>query len=371
MGDLTDLEIDRPTRSATQLARDRITRLMALVRRYPDAVELDDQKQPARKGIILLLDADASAIATARQLGFVATASEDMGNLDLSVAELAVPQGMSLRRALATLRKALPDRTITADQIHFRSGAVSVVQAASTTPPLPSIATKVGVIDGGVAPVVPTADAKGFAKGSVTPSDHGTAIASLLRHAGVTRIVSADVYGSDPAGGNALAIARALDWMTGQKVPVISISLVGPRNPLLERAVAVTRRQGAVLVAAVGNDGPSAPPAFPASYTQVVAVTGVDGRDRALIEAGRALHLDYAAPGADMKALDRQGKTHAVRGTSFAAPLVAARIAAALDRGVDSGKLRATIDLEAQDLGKKGPDKTFGRGLLCGNCRPR
>jgi subtilisin family serine protease len=139
----------------------------------------------------------------------------------------------------------------------------------------------------------------------------------------------------------------------------------------LERAVAATRRQGAVLVAAVGNDGPSAPPAFPASYTQAVAVTGVDGRDRALIEAGRALHLDYAAPGADMKALDRQGKTQAVRGTSFAAPLVAARIAAALDRGVDSGKLRATVDSEAQDLGKKGPDRMFGRGLLCGNCRPR
>ena len=159
--------------------------------------------------------------------------------------------------------------------------------------------------------------------------------------------------------------------MTGQKVPVISISLVGPRNPLLERAVGAARRKGAVLVAAVGNDGPSAPPAYPASYRQVVAVTGVDGRNRALIEAGRALHLDYAAPGADMKALDRRGNSRSVRGTSFAAPLAAARIAAALDRGVRSDALRAAVDAEARDLGKKGPDKVFGRGLLCGACRPR
>ncbi len=43
-----------------------------------------------------------------------------------------------------------------------------------------------------------------------------------------------------------------------------------------------------MIVAAVGNDGPSARPAYPASYPGVLAVTGVDGRNRALIEAGRA-----------------------------------------------------------------------------------
>ena len=77
------------------------------------------------------------------------------------------------------------------------------------------------------------------------------------------------------------------------------------------------------IVAAVGNDGPAAPPAYPASYASVIAVTGVDGHDRALIEAGRALHLDYAAPGADMKAASAKGRAVAVRGTSFAVPFVA------------------------------------------------
>ena len=119
------------------------------------------------------------------------------------------------------------------------------------------------------------------------------------------------------------------------------------------------------MVAAVGNDGPAAPPAYPASYPGVIAVTGVDGRNRALIEAGRATHLDYAAPGADMLAVNAAGKWVRVRGTSYAAPLVAARAAAALS----GDNVTAALDREAVDLGRKGPDSTYGRGLLCGSCR--
>ncbi len=63
-----------------------------------------------------------------------------------------------------------------------------------------------------------------------------------MRGAGVRNIYAADVYGRDPAGGGALAIARALNWLAAKKMRVISISLVGPRNPLLERAFADTLR---------------------------------------------------------------------------------------------------------------------------------
>lgn len=179
------------------------------------------------------------------------------------------------------------------------------------------------------------------------------------------RIAVADVYGADPAGGNALAISRALDWLIGLRTRVISISLVGPNNPLLAQAIAAARRRGTLVVAAVGNDGPAAPPTYPASYPGVIAVTGVDGRNRALIEAGRALHLDYAAPGADMVAANAAGRWVRVRGTSYAAPLVAARAAAVLS----SDGAIAALDREAVDLGRKGADSTYGRGLLCGSCR--
>ncbi len=175
----------------------------------------------------------------------------------------------------------------------------------------------------------------------------------------------ADVYGSDPAGGNALAIVRALGWLASSGCKLVTISLVGPRNAVLERAIRQAQRRGIVIVAAVGNDGPAAPPAYPASYDAVVAVTGVDRKGRALIEAGRALHVDYAAPGAEVHAINARGRPVSLRGTSFATPLVAIRLADALARG---GDWQARLDREARDLGPRGEDKRFGRGLLCEQC---
>ena len=137
---------------------------------------------------------------------------------------------------------------------------------------------------------------------------------------------------------------------------MINISLVGPQNRLVHRAVAAVRARGIDVVAAVGNDGPAAPPQYPASYPGVVSVTGVDARGKALPEAGRAAHLDFAAPGADMAAaLPGQGYAK-VRGTSFAAPLATARLAMAGSVPALAGEAR--------------PGKgRVGRGIVCGHCR--
>jgi subtilisin family serine protease len=112
----------------------------------------------------------------------------------------------------------------------------------------------------------------------------------------------ADVYGGSRAAGSASSIVRALSWLASKRPQVVNISLVGPQNLLIERAVQTLRARGIAIVAAVGNDGPAAPPQYPASYPGVVAVTAVDARGRALPEAGKASHLDFAAPGADMAA---------------------------------------------------------------------
>jgi hypothetical protein len=88
----------------------------------------------------------------------------------------------------------------------------------------------------------------------------------------------------------------------------------------------------------------------------VIAVTGVDARGRALPEAGKPTHLDFAAPGAEMAAaLPGQGYAR-VRGTSFAAPLAAARLLLAGSA--------ARLATEAR------PGRgRVGRGIVCGDCR--
>ena len=366
VGDLTGQTLDRTARQARDLARSRLQRIDRLVRSNRSSIERDALGEPARRGELLLIDAGADALRTARGAGYRVLETVELAELGFSVTRLQVPTGRDLDEAEEHLSALIPEATFAPDNLHFPAGetlALAITSAVSHSAPG---GVAVGMIDGAPGKMVAVTGMRGFAAGAPYPSNHGSAVASLLasEHGGPIRV--ADVYGTDKAGGNALAIARGLGWLVGEGSRVVTISLVGPKNPVLERAIAAARRRGVVVVAAVGNDGPAAPPAYPASYDGVVAVTAVDGKRRALIEAGRALHIDYAAPGADIRAINAKGKRIRVRGTSFATPLVAARLARALQKG---GDWREAIDREAVDLGRKGVDPVFGRGLVCGDCR--
>lgn len=362
--DQAGLERLSPARLADRLVTARAARIGDLLRRHGDSVELDDRREPARRGVILLTGVQAKSIDALRAAGY-GVASETVEGLDLNVTRLTVPQGRSLSRALKQVRSIAPEAQASADNLYFPSGAAIGLGTAALAEAGTVRGKAAGLIDGGVArhpalngPV----EQQGFARGAPRASAHGTAVASLISGAGNVRgaapgapLLVADVYGDDPAGGGAFAIARALGWMAARGASVVTVSLVGPDNPLLSGAVRLAREKGVTLVAAVGNDGPAAPPAYPASYNGVIAVTGIDGRGRPLPEAGRARHVDFAAPGADMNAALINGGKGPVRGTSFAAPLVAGRLFA-------TGSL-AALRAEAKTNRGNGPS------VLCGDCR--
>lgn len=354
-----------------QLAEARVARLEALVRANRSRLEMT-ALGPAVRGEVLAIDPDPAALAAALAAGFTRIAEERIEGLDIRSVTLGVPRSWSVDRALSRLRRLAPGGQFTANSLHEQSGAVGGAAGAEAL-----LAQRgggsgtIGIVDGGVAASPSLRGAvrqRGFVTGAPRASAHGTALASLIAGQGPVRgaapgtpLLVADIFGTDPAGGNALALARALGWMVGSGVRVVAVSLVGAPNPLIERVVAQARARGVWVVAAVGNDGRAAPPAYPASYPGVVAVTGVDGRGRVLIEAGRALHLDYAAPGADMGAADPRGAVVAVRGTSFAVPLVAGRLA----QHVRAANVLAGLDGEAVQRGARG----VGRGIICSACR--
>jgi subtilisin family serine protease len=166
-------------------------------------------------------------------------------------------------------------------------------------------------------------------------------------------------------------LAVALDWMAREGVPVINISLVGAKSVLLTQLVRVMNGRGHLMVAAVGNDGPAAPPLYPASYPGVIGVTGVDAKERVLPEACRGTQVAYAAPGADMRAAAPGGGWAEVRGTSFASPIVAGLLAASIS-SPDSAQAQAArekLTAMAVDLGAKGFDTTYGNGLVGASLR--
>ena len=361
---------ERLERRADALADLRLDRLRDLVRAHPGQLEMTDDG-PAVRGQVIAIDPSPAAVETAREAGFVVVSEERIEGLDLAAVILETPRGWSVDRALRRLRRMAPGVEFAANHIHSPAGSAALAVGGAALAQGRSTGPAIGLIDGGVAEhpsLRGSVEQRGFVRGAPRPSAHGTAVASLASGSGSVRgaspgtpLIVADIYGNDPAGGSATALVRALAFMIQRRVPVVALSLVGPRNPLVARAVSLARARGMFIVAAVGNDGPAAPPAYPASYPGVIAVTAVDGRDRLLVEAGRAAHLDYAAPGADMAAAAPGGGLAAVRGTSYAVPLVAGR----LYRHSDRENAIALLDAEAADRGRRG----FGRGLVCGTCR--
>jgi hypothetical protein len=370
---------DRTLGPAAQTATSTLTAVRRtaaerLLREHRDLVEPDDHGQPAVRGEVLAVGLDAAALDRLRQAGYAVRRTGDLGDLGLSSVVLGVPAGRSAAAAVRDLRRLDPAGQFDFNHLYLESGAVGAGASLAAAAP-EAAALRMGLVDGSVAASRPAlADARltqrAFAPGGARTTAHATAVASLMVGArGVApgaALEVADVYGPTAAGGSAEAIAAGLAWLAREKVPVISISLVGPPNLLLGAAVQALVARGHLVVAAVGNDGPAAPPLYPAAYPGVIAVTGVDARRRVLPEAGRGSHVDFAAPGADIAAAGLSGGFVTVRGTSFAAPVVAAQLARLLP-APDPAGAKAAVDAlgrQAIDLGAPGQDPIYGRGLV-------
>lgn len=355
-------------------------RIRALLRANPNELEADPSGAPVVRGELVAYDLSESARRAALDAGFTVVRESTLSGLDIAVTILAPPPRTSLRQALRRLQRADPSGRYDYNHIYIESGAVDVPQSdapargASVSTPAQS---PIGLIDTGVDrahPSLRAARVEQWGCERPTPAAHGTAVASLLvgqapnftGAAPSASLYAADVYCGLATGGSIEKIAAAFAWLSEQRVPVINVSLVGPRNVLLEHLVAKMVARGHVIVAAVGNDGPAARPLYPAAYPGVIGVTGVDAKRRVLVEAGRGKHVFIAAPGADMGAAGLEGEYVAVRGTSFAAPIVSGLLASQLQE-VDASKARRAVEHlagQALDLGSRGVDKVYGHGLV-------
>jgi subtilisin family serine protease len=329
----------------------------------------------------------------AQAAGFAVVRVRALDGLDARLVVLRSPPDLSTARALARLRSLAPNESFDFNHIYGESGASSADSPERTAVSEPSTAgpmaaaearARLGLIDGGIDDghrVFRDAAIHRYGCGAVpVPEAHGTAVASLMigrsedfhGAAPGAELYAADVYCGLPSGGAADAVADALAWLVRQRVAVINVSMVGPPNVTLEAVVRGVIARGFLIVAAVGNDGPAAPPMYPASYPGVVGVTAVDAHRHVLVEAARGPQVRFAAPGADMAAAKSPQLFELVRGTSFAAPLVAGLLAAELREPDKGAAQRALEDLahRAIDLGAPGVDPVYGYGLVGGDLGP-
>ncbi len=241
----------------------------------------------------------------------------------------------------------LIDTAINPDHAAFAGGQVEVIRLADTALP-------------------------------VSGKQHGTAVAALLVGAAGSRapgllpgakIVAVDAFyrgGRRDDRSGVYELLRALDLLDRRGVRVANMSLAGPPNILLERLVRELSSEGMVIVAAAGNGGPKAAPAYPAAYAEVIAVTAVDRAKRVYRRAGRGDHIDLAAPGVDIWSAASVSGARAKTGTSFAAPFVtaAAALLKAADDNASTADILSALARSAEDLGVSGKDPVFGWGLI-------
>jgi hypothetical protein len=413
----SDLNLD--PRRLTDLRR---LHVLELIRKNPKEIEADPNGAPIIRGEVVAFSPSDASLEKARAAGFLVVRERVLEGLGARLVVFQAPAGVSTRRALKDLRRLDGEGVYDFNHLYTDSGEVLGVGAGAAGG-VGSSRDAGGAVPGGgaggVAGGVGSALAAGAAGGSdgatagvgaakvglidggvdtshdvfrdivihqhgctgaAVPAAHGTAVASLMigrspqfhGAAPGSELYAADVYCGVPTGGAVDAVADGLAWVVREHVPVINVSLVGPPNAMLENVVRLVIARGHIVVAAVGNDGPAAPPLYPASYPDVVGVTAVDARQRVLLEACRGKQVKFSAPGADMSAANPAQSYAPVRGTSFASPIVAGLLAEALSAPDKAAAQRAVSDLAAHaiDLGAPGPDPIYGFGLVGGDLRP-
>ncbi|MSU51677.1 MAG: peptidase S8 [Opitutus sp.] len=213
----------------------------------------------------------------------------------------------------------------------------------------------------------------GLAPGGGREDGHGTAVAALAAGsakdapgvapgAEILSIRVTDATGTSDIFTISKAIVAAVD--AGAKV--INVSLGGySTSGVLDAAIGYAIRQGAVIVAAAGNDQ-AAQLAWPAADPRVVSVGAVDKAEQQVFFSNSGAQLHLTAPGYGVQTAWLDGGRVYVDGTSASAPLVAGAIAAVLSQNPNLNPQQAAdlLGRTANDTGRPGADPAFGRGIM-------
>jgi subtilisin family serine protease len=206
---------------------------------------------------------------------------------------------------------------------------------------------------------------------------HGTAVAGLIRGHGLvegaapqSELLAVRAFKmNDEATFHETTtdvLIRAVDWAVRNGARILNMSFVGAHDSALQQVLRTAGEKGVIVIAAAGNGGPAAPPAYPAAYPGVIAVTAVDEADRRYEHANRGSYIAVAAPGVDVLAPVERGGYAYVSGTSFAAAYVSGVAALLLERdpNLDPRSVADLLATAAEHLGPNVRNDDFGAGRV-------
>jgi subtilisin family serine protease len=211
--------------------------------------------------------------------------------------------------------------------------------------------------------------------GKTAPQLHGTEMAGaiaahgkLLGIAPGVELLAVRAFDNTPgkARGTSFDIFKSLQWAADNEARVVNMSFTGPADPALHRMLTAAYEKDIVLIAAAGNDGRAAAPAYPAADPDVIAVTATDADDKPFEMANRGKYVAVAAPGVEILALAPDASYQVTTGTSVAAAHVSGIAALLLERdpSLKPVDIRAILTATAKPLGTPSRDAESGAGLV-------
>jgi subtilase family protein len=149
-------------------------------------------------------------------------------------------------------------------------------------------------------------------------------------------------------------LLRGLDLAWTEKARVLNLSLVGPPNPLLERAVNRLDDLGAIVVAAAGNEGVDEA-RYPAAYPSAVGVGAIDAKGARYARSNGGRSAQIWAPGTDVLSTVPGGAFAFASGTSFAAAHVSGALAVLIGSGATPDAARRALFQSARSGASPSP----------------
>jgi hypothetical protein len=220
----------------------------------------------------------------------------------------------------------------------FEAPDAPVAVSGMTAPPLRLTATVrpdgnrrvIALIDSAPQPLapafqsflLPTVDVVSGGAASGGPS-HGTSMAEAMVRglsAGSTetstRIQPYNVYGASESAST-WDVARGITQAAQDGSTIINLSLGSAQDsPYLRDVIQQVTGQGALVIAAAGNNG-SMDPFYPAAYEATLAVTATGRSGQLTPYANRGGFVDLGVPGSTVVQMD--GQSWVVQGTSVSA----------------------------------------------------
>lgn len=197
-------------------------------------------------------------------------------------------------------------------------------------------------------------------------------IAGVAPKCKIMPVKALDAKGS----GDIFNVALGLIWAVDHGAKVLNLSLGGPKNETLKRAVDYALAKNVVVVTAMGNDGKNSK-AYPAAFPGVISVGAVDFDKQKADFSNYGDWISVTAPGVNIMSTMPTYKTTMTEfeksegydyldGTSMACPIVAGIAALVLSRNPDytPAEVKERIQSTSTDVGKKGFDNEYGYGVV-------